>query len=61
MRRLRLQGSPALAANWSEESDNKVLKAMAAAAHAITFHRRLLGGWRARVMGTSAKKRRTGG
>ncbi len=40
-----LQGSPALAGAWRDESDNKILKAIAATAHASVFHGRCLTGW----------------
>ena len=57
MCRLRMQGSPTLAACWRDESDNKVLKAIAQTSHSAVFHSRVLATWRLHSSRASLKRK----
>ena len=55
MERLRTHGTPAYGGCWADESANAMLKHLAAAAHAMVFHHRMLASWAA----VGNKKKRT--
>lgn len=57
--RMRRQGSPALAACWRDDSDNEILKSIAAHSHPVVFHRRVLTTWRQFPQRAAARKRKT--
>lgn len=52
-----MQGSPTLAACWRDESDNKVLKAIAQTSHSAVFHSRVLATWRLHSSRASLKRK----
>ena len=56
--RLRFQGPPAWGACWDDETDNQVLKHLAAAAHASVFHRRVLATNQAKIDSGRGRKRK---
>ena len=56
--RIRLQGSPAFYGNWLDESLNRLLRDVAAGAHASVHDRRVLLEWQKAYEGTSSKRRR---
>ena len=56
--RLRWHGAPRLSAAWKDESDNRLLKAIAAAAHSGVFHPRVLSTWDMHTNGTKNRRKR---
>ena len=56
--RIRLQGSPSVYGNWKDESINRTLKNVAAAAHGSVAHKRILNEFPLALEATRAQQRR---